>query len=174
MESYLHKLAKEKLFYEINTKGIFEFKIRNGGGEETLISRPDYRHECILMEFPSCNGLYPDEVACVHTKECPIKATQGKRFDIGNGICKCSKCDHLQKAEVVIHDIAAFWKGSVIFAIEVVHRHPPEWLSGKRNPINYNHPISLHYPIYLVRALDVLKRVEETPVYVFDRLDGVW
>lgn len=49
-------------------------------------------------------------------------------------------------------------KGLVVFAIEIINTHEPDWKK-------YAH--KLNYNVYLVRAIDILKRVESTPVYVY-------
>ena len=65
VESYLHKMAKELLYKEIEEKSGFEYKLSNGTtGFESLITREDYRGECVLMEFPTHEGYYPDEFGC--------------------------------------------------------------------------------------------------------------
>lgn len=76
MESYLHKMAKELLYQEIEDKSGFEYKLSNGeGGFEGLILREDYRDECVLMEFPTIEGMYPDELGCTFngtTQSCDL------------------------------------------------------------------------------------------------------
>ena len=166
MESYLHKMAKELLYNEIEEKSGFEYKLSNGDvGVESLITRDDYRGECVLMEFPTKEGYYPDEFGCTHPIEkyicdefiCGTKKT-GFRFNNGKGYCKCSECEHYNFNGGVVHDIAAFWKGNVRWAIEIINKHEPSWDEV------YS---SRQYYIFLVKAEDVLKRVDKTPVFVY-------
>jgi len=198
VESYLHKMAKELLYKEIEEKSGFEYKLSNGEVSfESLISREDYRGECVLMEFPTHDGSYPDEFGCTYepptscefcvyydkdNNSCIdgyvpvpycvgstcIKYTNGGlllcknpktgfRFNSGNGYCKCAGCDTFDFDGCKIHDIAAFWKGTVVFAIEIINKHEPDWIK-KSNELYYN--------VYLVRAEDVLKRIGDTPIYV--------
>ena len=194
VESYMHKMAKELLYKEIEEKSGFEYKLSNGTiGFETLISREDYRDECVLMEFPTIDGTYPDECGCTQQiipydcKNCkwnddclfdhkgtPLdpcgrymedlnifrckKNTHGFRFNNGKGYCKCSDCDLFDFNGAKTHDIAVFWKGSVTFAIEIINKHEPDWIK-KSNDLYYN--------VFLVRAADILKRIDNTPIYVY-------
>ncbi|NOR85664.1 hypothetical protein GQ473_06110 [archaeon] len=192
VESYLHKMAKELLYKEIEEKSGFEYKLSNGTeGFIGLISRDDYRSECVLMEFPTHGGYYPDEFGCMNTiipfncifckwndwcgfdhigsPQDPCggymtnpeficrKSAEGHRLNNGNGYCKCSNCDDFDFNGSVVHDIAAFWKGNVRFAIEIVNKHGPDW-----NRVYASMP----YNIYFVKAEDVLKRIYSTPVFV--------
>ncbi|MCK5343872.1 MAG: hypothetical protein KAR20_10735 [Candidatus Heimdallarchaeota archaeon] len=193
VESYLHKTAKELLYKEIEEKSCFEYKLSNGTtGFESLISREDYRNECVLMEFPTKEGYYPDEFGCCkkiihfdckyckwndgcmfdhigspddpcggymtdYTLKCH-KSTKCFRFNKGDGYCKCSTCEDFNFNDSIVHDIAAFWKGNVRWAIEIINKHEPDWIEAYA---------SMPYPIYFVRAEDALKRVESTPTFVY-------
>jgi len=162
VESFLHKTAKELLCSEIERKGGFAWKTENSSGFEGLIERPEYRKECVLMEFPTGNGedngMYPDEMGvCKSQLKCK-GASDGFRFNNGNGYCKCSQCGYIDYSKVIIHDIVVFWKGHIIFAIEVIHKHPPAW----RNKVKLN------YAVFVIKADNILKRVTDSPVYVTD------
>jgi len=176
VESYLHKMAKELLYKEIEEKSGFEFKnnclsdcydvIFKTDNKDIffvpLIERDDYRNECVLMEFPSIDGgYYPDELGC-HNTTCH-KKTGKYRFNTGSGYCKCGSCEHLNLQNTIIHDIAAFWKGNIRWAIEIVNKHEPDWNDS-----------NLDYPVFLVRAEDVLKRVSKSPVYVYKLMGTGW
>lgn len=194
VESYLHKMAKELLYNEIEEKSGFEYKLSDGSIHfKDLISREDYRAECVLMEFPTIEGYYPDEFGCNaepaegkckyckwndecafnHSYDkkgecqgyvwdtwiwkCKYPGAPGFRFKTTGLECKCSNCDHYNFEGSVVHDIAAFWKGNVRWAIEIVNKHSPDW-----NVVRASMP----YDIFIVKAEDVLKRVDKTPVYV--------
>lgn len=195
VESYLHKMAKELLYKEIEEKSGFEYKLSNGIEDfEPLIKRDDYRNECVLMEFPTKDGYYPDEFGCSavpaegecqfcnwYTKcgfehsydkigecggyvwdrwtwKCRHPGMPGMRFNKGNGYCKCSSCDSYNFKDSIVHDIAAFWKGNVQWAIEIINKHEPSWDMVCA---------SMPYHIYFIKAEDVLKRVDSTPVFVY-------
>jgi hypothetical protein len=160
-ESFLHKHAKELLYNEIECKGVFEWKTDIDAGFESLTDRLEYRKECILMEFPSVSGNYPDECACLYPGndiKLPFncKLDNGYRWNDGKGYCRCTNCQFLDLKKVTIHDIAAFWKGNVAFAIEIINKHAPSWKYNKH----------FDYPVFLVDASNVLKRVSDTPVFV--------
>ncbi|MCK5225102.1 MAG: hypothetical protein KAQ89_00135 [Planctomycetes bacterium] len=167
VESYLHKMAKELLYKEIEEKSGFEYKISNGEVFfKSVLGHKDYRKECVLMEFPTQEGYYPDEFGCgienfeyffQNEFNC-TRSAKGYRFNTGQGYCKCSSCEHFNFNDTVVHDIAFFYKGNVGFAVEIVNKHEPSW--GKVNA-------SLPYDIYFVRAEDVLKRIDSTPVFVY-------
>jgi len=185
-------MAKELLYKEIEEKSGFEYKLGDGSIYfKRLITRDDYRSECVLMEFPTIEGYYPDEFGCQYTHKhtcgdciwnddcgffhsytpenecggyvwiknvgCKITKQNGFRFNIGDGYCKCSSCEHYNFKGSAVHDIAVFWKGNVRWAIEIVNKHPPKWDILRS---------SMPYEIFIVNAEDVLKRVDKTPVYV--------
>jgi len=164
-ETYLHKIAKELLYAEIERNSCFRGKLGDGTAiTAELTKREDYRHECVLMEFVTHIGSphYPDETLCEvgGCRRLPRedRMTEGDyRFNDGGGYCTCASCDYLLPREkYIIHDIAAFWKGYVAWAIEIVYKHYPAW-EGK---------IGLEYPVYVVKAENVLKRISDTPVFV--------
>jgi len=162
VESYLHRMAKELLYTEIEKNNGFEWKTEKESGFESLITRDDYRGECVLMEFPTKEGMYPDESGCSYQHAWACNPSRNKfRFHNGNGYCKCSNCEFYDFKNAIVHDIAAFWKGNVRFAIEIINKHEPKW------DICY---ASMPYKIYFVRAEDVLKRVDSTPVFVYDSI----
>ena len=162
MESYLHKRAKELIYKEIEEKSGFEWKSNNSSGFESLISREDHRGECVLMEFPTKEGYYPDEFGCEeyidNERYAKPEKKDGYRFNNGHGCCRCSECEYFNFKDSVVHDVAAFWKGNVRWAIEIVNKHEPDWIEVYA---------SMPYPIYFVRAEDVLKRVGSTPSFVY-------
>lgn len=51
-----------------------------------------------------------------------------------------------------------FGKVVLVFAIEIINKHEPSW----ENVFAYT-----PYDIFLVKAEDVLKRVDKTPVFVY-------
>ena len=174
VESYLHKMAKELLYKEIEEKSGFEYKLSNGTeGFESLISREDYRSECVLMEFPTKEGYYPDEFGCNEdnrichldkygcdpvTLDCRNPGLPGYRFKTKNNTCKCTDCESYNFNDSIVHDIAAFWKGNVGWAIEILNKHEPDWTRVYA---------SMPYDIHFVKADHVLKRVDSTPVFVY-------
>lgn len=167
LESYMYKMAKELLYAEIERNDGFCGKLDDGEIiRAPLIKRDDYRHECVLMEFPTPGGYYPDETLC-ETSGCRYskhpRVADGFRFNAGNGYCACASCKHLMpKEKYIIHDIAAFWKGYVVWAIEIVNKHEPDWKD------DINHQGGMPYPVYVVKAENVLKRVTDTPVFIDD------
>lgn len=173
VESYLHKMAKELLYNEIVDKGIFEFKTND------IATLPIGNHG-VYMEFPSIDkscggGWYPDECGCT-LGTCVYKNEEyediyildnGKKYTAGSdryslktnpGYCCCGLCGHVKYSDSIVHDIASIHKGTVVFAIEIINKHTPSW-----------HEIesTLNYQVYLIRAVDILKRVDNTPVYVY-------
>ena len=77
VESYLHKMAKELLYNEIQSHNGFRWKTNDKNGCASLIEREDYRGECLLMEFPTKEGSYPDEFGCeVNNEECGYSCMQ--------------------------------------------------------------------------------------------------
>jgi hypothetical protein len=171
MESYLHKQAKELLFAQIEKSGQFVWKTETNSGIETLIDREEYRHECLLMEFPTGkaenNGMYPDEIGVCTIKRSEYDVScraEGYRFNNGSGYCSCSQCGYIDYSKVIIHDIAAFWKGHIYFAIEIINKHEPSWFGV----------IDTDYPVYIIQAENVLKRVSNSAVYVDYILNRTW
>jgi len=163
VESFLHKTAKEILYVEIEKKSGVEWKTNTSFGFEPLIQRSEYRKECVLMEFPtgnrSDNEMYPDEIGvCRAIKQVGRCNLKGYRFNNGKGYCSCSQCGFIDYTGVIIHDIAAFWKGTIAFAIEIINKHPPVWIDN----------LKPNYPVYIVDATNILKRVTDTPVFVTD------
>ena len=162
----MHKLAKELLYAEIERNSQFQGKFASGEVmTEKLIQRADYRDECVLMEFVSAvePPHYPDETLCrwygCNGAPPDDRPTTHGRFNDGNGYCACASCKWLLPREkYIVHDIAAFWKGMVGWAVEIVHKHTPDW-AGQ---------ICLEYPVYIVKAENVLKRTTDTPVFIED------
>lgn len=173
-ESFLHRFAKEALYKEIKSSGYLSMK-----------NYPDERlgNHGVYMEFPSLvpDGNYPDECACSYSL-CVGKEMGGcihelDEYDIHDlkdfnqssiiydrysllkkpGYCCCSDCEFLNYNGVVVHDIASIHKGIVIWAVEIINKHLPNW---KVEPT---------YPVYLIKAENILKRISETPVFVEEK-----
>lgn len=157
MESYLHLQAKELLYNQIENRDCFEWKTQDKKDSESLIDRKEYRKECILMEFPSVqpHGNYPDESSCEAPSQerCPVSL---HRYQVPEklGYCKCSSCIFLCRENIITHDIVVFWKGNVVWAIEIINTNWPKWGTAPS------------YPVYLVKAINVMKRVRNSPTYV--------
>ena len=147
-------MAKELLYAEIERNDGFHGRLDDG----TLITaeltkRSDYRGSCVLMEFPT-SGWYPWETLC------ELGCRSCGRYG-GEGYCRCATCVHLSSTDkYVIHDIAAFWKGYIAWAIEIVHKHEPEW---EDNCMKWG---CFPYPVYIVKADNVLRRISDTPVFI--------
>jgi len=151
-------MAKELLYQEIVDKGRFEYKIND------TCDLPLGNHG-VFMEFPSMDksdgaGWYPDETGCRHRSCIYESADITNRFSLNSrpGYCKCGGCEHLDIKDTIIHDIASIHKGTVVFAIEIINKHPPAWRHIEQ---------TLNYTVFLIKAIDILKRVEHTPVYVY-------
>ena len=121
VESYMHKMAKELLYKEIEEKSGFEYKLSNGTiGFETLISREDYRDECVLMEFPTIDGTYPDECGCTQ-QIIPYDCKNCK----WNGISACEGKNILMTGDG-LNDAGAFMQSDVALSIadDIYHFSP--------------------------------------------------
>lgn len=161
VESYEHKIAKELLYKQIVEARVFRFKT---DGEVRQVGACLDNHG-VWLEFPSADGgHYPDEMACnapmrnnldleFYTEFC--RPWRNATPDL-LGIHPCSKCRFLNRQQCKIHDIAAAWKGGVDWAIEVVHKHYPDWLNDYEKS----------YEIYIVKARSIMNRTSNSPVYV--------
>lgn len=87
-----------------------------------------------------------DRLHCEHSKALP-------------GYHSCSDCPHANIHDTIIHDIAVTtpnYYNHIVYAIEIIHKHFPDWEEERFRP----------YPTYIIKADSVLRRVENTPVYV--------
>lgn len=194
VESYLHKMAKELLYQEIVDKGIFEFKINDVcnlplGNHGLYMEFPtfegDYPDElgCDYIPVMSCKTCVYGDISssflynhcdynhnyfqcngssweCNDNNRCVFQKNLYDRFSLKDnlGYCKCAQCEYLDKKDIKVHDIVSIHKGQVVFAIEIINKHPPAWRDIEE---------SLNYQVFLIKAVDILKRVENTPVYVY-------
>ena len=146
VESYSHKLAKELLYNQIKEKCYFETK---NYGDISL------GNHGIYMEFPCIDGYYPWECMCKPHKESKESEYCPKLVE-KEGYCKCLLCKYLDRNGAIIHDIASIHKGHVVWAIEIINKHEPEW----------KNKTLLQYSVYIVYTNNVLERIENSPVYV--------
>jgi len=62
------------------------------------------------------------------------------------------------KKNIIIHDIAVLLDGKIVWVIEIINKHYPNWIEQ----------VKLKYPVYIVKADNILKRVDYTPVFIED------
>lgn len=159
MESYQHKLAKELLYSEIIQKQKFHYKLTS---DEWSI--PIEENDHVYMECPACFGEI-DSIQSIKKQGCFYPAVFCNNSNnpfycddylLPNGVCRCNNCDLIDYKKIIIHDIAVVENDIIQFAIEIINKHRPQWLS-KREP---------SYRVYLINAKNVLQRVSDTAVYV--------
>ena len=186
----LYKEIKEKSVFEFKTNDVVTIPLGNHGVYMEFPSMEKsggggwYPDECGCgytnpQSHPkSCqNCLWVNTDMCEHNTDslkthcdewmeaewidaCMYKPNETQnRFSLKSnpGYCKCGDCQYLNLKDTMIHDIASIHKGNIVFAIEIINKHPPSWREMESK---------LNYQVYLIRAIDILKRVENTPVYV--------
>lgn len=155
-ESYKHKYAKELLYEKIANERSFSFLFDRELDKDPIywketLPNVEYHEQCVLMEVPCYRGYISQ---CEHCNQ-PIGNIKNDyrngyceiKYGDGRGYFKCESCDSKDwqylKYTKNRHDIAAFIDNKIIWAIEIVANHLPDWDDGKTY---------LNYPVYLVMS----------------------
>jgi hypothetical protein len=153
-ESYLHKYAKELLYLQIKKNKSFSWKTNEDAGDE------DITYGDICMECP----VQFDALKSICIGDCKIATLNNiENYSIiaylptrKDGYSYCTSCKHLIFTNCIVHDIILEWKSNISCAIEIINKHSPQW----------RQKIKLSYPVYLIDASNILKRVSDTPAFV--------